>query len=80
MSRLLVKIDRRTKRTERSVLELRAAQTKGIGPSLPIETLKKNIPVMPFNDWEEVIKFEKLLETDDGLSAKKNLVIGSYFI
>ena len=62
MSKLLLKMDQRSKRTELMVTELRNQRAVGVLPTVAnLHLLEDELPVMPFTDWNELLKFEHLL-------------------
>ena len=74
MSRLLIQINQRSKRTEKMVIEIKNDRAAGVISHSGIELLKDKLPAMPFADWSELLKFEESIASDDGASLKKDLV------
>ena len=71
MSRLLIQINQRSKRTEKMVIEIKNDRAAGVISHYGIELLKDKCPAMPFADWSELLKFEESTASDDGASLKK---------
>ena len=75
MSKLLLKMDQRSKRTELMVTELRNQRAVGVLPTVAnLHLLEDELPVMPFTDWNELLKFEQLLCSNKGTSVKQAFV------
>lgn len=75
MSRLLLKIDRRTKNTEKTIIELKHERASvGVpGPSIDLPTLQNGLPDMPFKTWEDVIAFENVIADKQESKKKRHL-------
>lgn len=78
MSLLLIQINQRSKRTEKMVIEIRNDRAAGLLSSSGIELLKDKLPAMPFDDWNELVKFEDSIASDDGAHMKNDLVYTLY--
>ncbi len=74
MSRLLIKMDQRSKRTEKMVIEIKNNRAAGVFSPYGLQLLKDKLPTMPFDDWSELVKFEDSIASDDGASIKNDLV------
>ncbi|XP_045023171.1 uncharacterized protein LOC123467201 [Daphnia magna] len=74
MSRLLIKMDQRSKRTEKMVIEIKNNRTAGVFSPSGLQLLKDKLPTMPFDDWSELVKFEDSIASDDGASIKNDLL------
>lgn len=74
MSLLLLKIDQRSKRTEKMVKELRKERAAGTVTPTSVHLLQEDLPVMPFNEWSELLKFENQLCSTEGTSVKQSFV------
>ena len=69
MSKLLLKMD------QLMVTELRNQRAVGVLPTVAnLHLLEDELPVMPFTDWNELLKFEQLLCSDKGTSVKQAFV------
>nr|CAH0107443.1 unnamed protein product [Daphnia galeata] len=68
MSRLLLQMNQRSKRTEKMVIEIRNNRVAGViaHPS-GLELLKDKLPTMPFDDFDELVKFKESIASDDGV-------------
>ena len=76
MSKLLLKINQRSKLTHNMVMEIKNEWLIGvsIGPSPPLQIIENDLPEMPFSDCSELLIFEERLASKNGLSAKKSFV------
>ncbi len=74
MSRLLIRMNQRSKRTELMIIEMKNDRDAGVISSSRIQLLKDKLPTMPFDDWDEILKFEDRIASDDGASIKNDLV------
>ena len=75
MSMLLLKMDQRSKRTEKMVMELRNERAAGSIPTATLQLLEEKLPAMPFSEWAPLLSFEELISSPDGCSAKQALVL-----
>lgn len=74
MSMLLLKMDRRSKRTESMVMEIRNERSVGVLPAASLHLVEEELPAMSFNEWDELIQFEQLLYSTEGTSVKQGFV------
>ena len=79
MSRLMLQMNQRSKRTEKMVIEIRNNRVAGViaHPS-GLELLKDKLPTMPFDDFDELVKFEESIASDDGVKNDLVLFISTF--
>lgn len=81
MSKILLKIDGRTKQTEADVSWLKHQQNTGSFENSNLHEINDSLPSMPSKEWTEVLKLENSISSRKNKSVKEafvSLILYSY--